>query len=142
MKSVKWRWWLPIVLLILTVACQIYAGHQDQVAKDRSFHHHSIFLLPPFPDRLMRFVSFPALALAAPLGHLDFAFFHYYFFHAFESWGAVLITVEDIGFFVGVFSCGTRWEQRSTGVSGGVARRRRVARQGWRCWRAVWASLS
>ena len=103
MKSVKWRWWLPIVLLILTVACQIYAGHQDQVAKDRSFHHHSIFLLPPFPDRLMRFVSFPALALAAPLGHLDFAFFHYYFFHAFESWGAVLITVEDIGFFVGVF---------------------------------------
>ena len=87
MRSVKWRWCLSIALLVLTVACQIYSGHQFRVARAGLFSRAS-FQWPPFPDRLMRFVSFPALALAGQLVHFDSAFFDYQFFH-YSGWGFV-----------------------------------------------------
>ena len=101
MKSVSWRWFLPIFQLALALACHVYEPHEYRVRVrlDRAVNNIEYFLqhAPAMAGRISQGINFPAMALAYPLRNVDDAIYSRN-----SEYTLIWIAPRDIGFFLGV----------------------------------------
>jgi Na+/proline symporter len=101
MKSVSWKWFLPIFQLALALACHVYEPHEYRVRArlDRAVNNLGYVSqhTPALAGRISQGINFPAMALAYPLRNEDDAIYRRNC-----EYTLIWIAPRDIGFFLGV----------------------------------------
>jgi hypothetical protein len=100
MKLVSWRWLLPIVQLVVALACHVYEPHEYRVAY-RAAHanpvDYSIENSPAPVGRASLGLNFPALVIAFPFRNQDGSIFKWN-----SDFTLVWISPKDIAYFLGI----------------------------------------
>ncbi len=101
MKRVHWKWFLPIIQLVLALACHINDPHEyrAKALRDRAVNNLEYFFqnTPALAGRISQGINFPALVLAYPFRNEDNPIYKRN-----GEYTLIWIAPRDIAFFFGI----------------------------------------
>lgn len=105
MKRIRWKWFLPIVQLVLATAAFVCGPHEfkailllNGASGDNNMLEYNGQNFPPPVERISQGINFPALVLGYPLKTYNA---NELFFYR-NNYTFIAICLSDIGFFAGI----------------------------------------